>query len=366
MSTEPEPAEDLEDTEPGAAATAQEGVEAEAPDAADGGEDAGKVSEAAAELAAQRLERERIAKRKAEKAPIAAGTKLSGTAADLLAAVRAVESGEKPVAAVVEEPAPRRSAPEPKPQPVPVAAVPAPDAVEAVRDILVEGGAPDGLAAQVAAVLGEGAGDRLRADPWQLLRVGGVRPEQADGFARALLGAECGPDDERRGRADTVWLLEQAALAGHTVLEMPTLVAALSQRGVPDPDAAVQETLAEGEALAFQDALEEPGAPTRGDDEDEEEERPVRVLVGLERYALAEESLADGLARMINSVPKEDGSDAEWERIADSAGGSAGELIRAVARPRSRAAPPGGEARSLAEPRRRLVPRQRWAAQHQT
>ncbi|MGP4092843.1 DNA helicase RecD, partial [Streptomyces sp. KR55] len=171
----------------------------------------------------------------------------------------------------------------------------------------------------------------LRADPWQLLRVGGVRPEQADGFARALLGAECGPDDERRGRAVTVWLLEQAALAGHTALEMPALNAALAQRGVPDPDAAVQSALAEGEALAFQDGLEESG---EGEDAEAEagEERPVRVLVGLERYALAEESLADGLARLINSVPKEDGSAEEWERAASAAEGSAAELIRAVAR----------------------------------
>ncbi|MFF0163507.1 helix-hairpin-helix domain-containing protein [Streptomyces sp. NPDC005263] len=365
MSTEPEPAEDLE-----------EGVTGKTPDAADAGEDAGQVSEAAAELAAQRLERERIAKRKAEKAPIAAGTKLSGTAADLLAAVRAVESGEKPVvtaAAVVKEPVSRGYVPEPevKPQVRLEAAVPAAEVVEAVRGVLVQGGAPDGLAGQVAAVLGEGAGERLRADPWQLLRVGGVRPEQADGFARALLGAECGPDDERRGRAVTVWLLEQAALAGHTVLEMPALVAALSQRGVPDPDAAIQETLAEGDALAFQDALEEPGVSARGDDEedeeDEEEERPVRVLVGLERYALAEESLADGLARLINSVPKKDGSDGEWERIADSAGGSAGELIRAVAR-HGLVLHTGGES-SLAEPAALLgaageLGLRAWAAAH--
>ncbi len=354
MSTEPGPtqdAEDAEDTEPGTPGAAEEPVEAEGVNAqgvegngagaADGGSagaggdagaDAAKVSEAAAELAAQRLERERIEKRKAEKqAPVAAGAKLSGKAADLLAAVRAVESGERPVAAAFEEPAPRRSVPEPRPQPVPVeatAAVPAPDLVESVRGVLAEGGAPESLAAQVAAVLGEGAGDRLRVDPWQLLRVGGVRPEQADGFARALLGAECGPDDERRGRAVTVWLLEQAALAGHTVLEMPALVAALTQRGVPDPEAAVQDTLAEGEALVFQDALD-PSAP---EPEEDEEERPVRVLVGLERYALAEESLADGLARLINSVPKEDRSGAEWERAAEAATGSAAELIRAVAR----------------------------------
>lgn len=170
-----------------------------------------------------------------------------------------------------------------------------------------------------------------------MLRVPGVRPEQADGFARALLGAECGPDDERRGRAVTVWLLEQAALAGHTVLDAAALTAALTQRGVPDPDTAVQSTVAEGDALEFQDAIEEAAGHTtadRADDEtdeaDEAEERPVRVLIGLERYALAEESLADGLARIVNSLPKEASED--WESSAGSSGsGSAAELIRAVA-----------------------------------
>ncbi|WP_329240669.1 helix-hairpin-helix domain-containing protein [Streptomyces canus] len=306
-----------------------------------------QLSEAEAELAAQRLERERIARRKAEKQqPVESGAKLSGKAADLLAAVRAVESGAKPVAAVFSEPEPpRRPAQEPvRPRPVSAQATgvggavgvagsvggPAPETVEAVQRVLAEGGAPTALAPQVAAALGEGADEELRADPWQLLRVTGVRPEQADGFARELLGAECAPDDERRGRAVTVWLLEQAALAGHTALEMPTLTAALAQRGVPDADAAVQSTITEAEALVFQDALD-PAAPEPAEDDEEGEERPVRILVGLERYALAEESLADGLARLINSVPKEDGSAEDWERAAASAEGSAGELIRAAA-----------------------------------
>ncbi|MFI8950646.1 helix-hairpin-helix domain-containing protein [Streptomyces sp. NPDC053750] len=327
---------------------------------------AAQASEAEAELAAQRVERERIERRKAEKqAPIDAGGKLSGTAADLLAAVRAVESGAKPAATVFGDsaPPPRRPAPEPvrRPQPAPaepsvVHAGPAPETVQAVGRVLAEGGAPESLAPQTAALLGEGAQDALRADPWQLLRVGGVRPEQADGFARALLGAECGPDDERRGRAVTVWLLEQAALAGHTAVELPRLTAALAQRGVPDPDAAVQSTLAEAEALAFQDALEEPGvrtpspSPAAGADEEEGEgeERPVRVLVGLERYALAEESLADALARLVVSTPKQGGSVADWERVAASAQGSAGDLIRAVAE-HGLVLHTGGEA-SLAEP----------------
>ncbi|CAL9651472.1 ATP-dependent RecD-like DNA helicase [Streptomyces sp. enrichment culture] len=368
----------------GQAADAEAG-DAEAGDAEAGDAEAGdagtpQVSEAEAELRAQQAERERIEQRKAEKkAPIASGTKLSGKAADLLAAVRAVESGEKPSATVFEEPrpAPRRSAPEPERRPRPVApepvsapAGPAPGAVEAVRQVLGEGGAPEVLAPQAAAVLGESADDQLRADPWQLLRIAGVRPEQADGFARALLGAECGPDDERRGRAVTGWLLEQAALAGHTVLEMPALLAALAQRGVPEPDSAVQGAIAEGEALVFQDALEgEAGAPAPvgGEGAEEDEERPVRVLVGLERYAMAEESLADGLARLVNSAPKQDGSAEEWERAAAGAQGSAAELIRAVAG-QGLVLHTGGEA-SLAEPAALLTAARSlglrgWAATH--
>ncbi|WP_405946937.1 ATP-binding domain-containing protein [Streptomyces prunicolor] len=389
MSTDPEttetsPAEDTgTDAVEGAEGTGEHAAAESTADAVEGGEGtaaedaegtgeakaeaaAPELSEAAAELLAQKLERERIERRKAEKAgPIVAGAKLSGTAAELLAAVRAVESGEKPVAipSAKPEPAPRPSAaPEAVRRPQPVATepgAPATETVESVRRVLAEGGAPETLAAQVAAALGEGADDQLREDPWQLLRVPGVRPEQADGFARALLGAECAPDDERRGRAVIGWLLEQAALAGHTALEASALTAALAKQGVPDPDAATQSAIAEGEVLVFQDALDEPAVPVQrtadasdasdasDEDAEEVEERPVRVLIGLERYALAEESLADGLAKLINSVPKEDGSAAEWEQ-AGAAKGSTGELIRAVAG-HGLVLHTGGEA-SLAEP----------------
>ncbi|MFF4758016.1 helix-hairpin-helix domain-containing protein [Streptomyces sp. NPDC001292] len=343
-------------------------------DADDADSDGVERSEAEAELAAQRVERARIEQRKAErKGPIESGGKLSGKAADLLAAVRAVESGEKPAATVFaeSEPAPRRPAPESAPRPRTAApeagtapAAPALETVQAVRRVLARGGAPETLAPQVAAALGEGAEERLHADPWQLLHVTGVRPEQADGFARALLGAECGPDDERRGRAFTVWLLEQAALAGHTALEAPALTAALAQRAVPDPEAALHGTLAEGEALVFQDALEE--APAT-EEADEDGGRPVRVLVGLERYALAEESLADGLARLNNSAPKEGGSASDWERAAASVQGSAAELLRAVAG-HGLVLHTGGEA-SRVEPARLLGEAGRlglraWAAAH--
>ncbi|MER6335098.1 helix-hairpin-helix domain-containing protein, partial [Streptomyces sp. NPDC001034] len=281
--------------------------------------------------------------------PVARGASLRGLGADLGGAVGAVEGGGKPPSTVFTEPA--RSTSERAPEPAPAAATvrpapapeparpaPAPAAVavgpssrtvDDVRRALVEGGAPEALARQAAVALGEGAGKALREDPWQLLRTPGVRPEQADGFARALLGAGCGPDDERRGRAVTVWLLEQAALAGHTALELSALTAALARQGVPDPDAAVQSTLAGGEALLFQDALEEPGAPAAREEDGEEEERPVRVLVALERYALAEESLADGLARLINS-PSQGAAEA-WAAVVAGVSGGAAELARAVA-----------------------------------
>ncbi|MGW2694421.1 helix-hairpin-helix domain-containing protein [Streptomyces sp. NPDC001296] len=360
-----------EETESASGSGAADGGTA---DAGDGEGAAAQKSEAEAELAAQRVERERIERRKAEKkGPIEAGAKLSGQAADLLAAVRAVESGAKPVASAFSEPAPapRRPAPEPVRRPEPAAppvaaAAPAARSVAAVGAVLTEGGAPQALAPQAAAALGDGADARLRADPWLLLRIPGVRPEQADGFARALLGPEGRPDDERRARAVTVWLLEQAAVAGHTALEAPALQAALAQRAVPDPEEAVRSTVAEGEALVFQDALET--QPPGGEESDEDGEgRPVRVLIGLERYALAEESLADGLARLVNSVPKETGSAQDWEGAAGSARGSAAELIRAVAG-HGLVLHTGGEA-SRAEPATLLREARRlgvraWAATH--
>ncbi|MEU3751238.1 helix-hairpin-helix domain-containing protein [Streptomyces olivoreticuli] len=325
--------------------------------------------------------------------PAADPGKRSAVAEALAAAVRAVESGERSAASYFTEPS--RPAPAARKPAGPAAGAsaagpavvrptvaaprrPLSDAALAeglggVREVLAAGGAPEQLAAQAIDALGEQAAAVLREDPWQLLAVQGVRPEQADGFARALLGAECGPGDERRAVALTVWLLERAALEGHTVLEAATLREALSRHAVPDADEALQSAIAEGAVLVFQEALETPATGARGAgaaEDGEEPETPVRVLLGLDRCAMAEESLADGLTRLISTFGSRsgqegagaeeepvqaadesegaDGTDSatppadpaaaahRWEALADAASSadasaSAKELIRAVA-----------------------------------
>ncbi|MFJ7129936.1 helix-hairpin-helix domain-containing protein [Streptomyces sp. NPDC098101] len=302
-----------------------------------GDADASGLSEAQAELAAQRELRARIEARKAGKdGPVAAGAKLSGTAADLLAAVRAVEGGAAKGSAFYEaaEPVPGPPAPGPAPvaAPRPPASdpttVPAPGTTAAVREVLARGGAPEALAGQVAAALGEGAATALADDPWQLLAVAGVRPEQADGFARALLGPDCGPGDPRRTVALTVWLLERAALRGDTALEAGAVRAGLAAHSVPDPDGAIETAVSEGAVLLFQ---EEPEAPEETE-EDAETEEPGQsgengeggeeppALLGLDRYALAEESLAEGLARLVRTATADTWEGSELERAAGAHG----------------------------------------------
>ncbi|MEY9840255.1 ATP-binding domain-containing protein [Streptacidiphilus sp. EB103A] len=180
----------------------------------------------------------------------------------------------------------------------------APDAaraevLQATAEVLAAGGAPAELVTAVVATLGEGAPAALREDPWALLSVPGVRPEHADAFARGLLGDACGPDDLRRAEALAVWLLERAALRGHTAVELSAVGDGLRKQGVPDPEGSLAAILGEGRVMAFQEEIQQPGAAPRA--EDDEEETPVRVLLALDRLALAEESLADGLIRLVST-----------------------------------------------------------------
>ncbi|MEU5128151.1 helix-hairpin-helix domain-containing protein [Streptomyces mobaraensis] len=343
--------ETADETDPRAAARAS-GAAQDGPAASDGtGTDGGapvapESEEAAAAPAASDGQRDRASAQDAAPAagrdagtpvaPEGGGTppKRSAVAEALAAAVRAVESGERSAASFFTEPArPAARAPRRVSRPAaavegPVAEAPVDEEVLAeVRRVLAAGGAPEGLAGAVVTALGEPAAEALREDPWLLLGVAGVRPEQADGFARALLGDACGPDDARRARALTSWLLERAALAGHTVLEAPALREELARRAVPDPDEALREVIADGTVLVFQEPLRAPQTP---EEEAGEAEVPVRTLFGLDRYAMAEESLADGLARLLGTLAAAPARD--WEGAAAAAPSpSAAELIRAVA-----------------------------------
>ncbi|WP_052682098.1 ATP-binding domain-containing protein [Saccharothrix sp. ST-888] len=176
------------------------------------------------------------------------------------------------------------------------------DALRAAAEVLSAGGAPSALAAAAVAEFGEGAAEALRADPWAVLALPGVRPEHADGFARGLLGPAAGPGDRRRAQALVPWLLEQAVLRGHSAVEIGEVVTGLEKLGLPDAAAALQEVVVDGRVMAFQDEL--PGSHHTTSDEDEP---PTRTLLALERLALAEESLADGLVRIMSTfVPAED------------------------------------------------------------
>lgn len=203
-------------------------------------------------------------------------------------------------------------------------------ALGAARAVLAEGGAPEALAEPLVASLGERSAELLREDPWHVLELSGVRVEQADSFARALLGPDCGPGDPRRARALVVWLLERAAIEGHTALESSALRTALETYKVPDPDDALREAVTDGRVLVFQEDAPEGVGQARADG-DEEAEPPVRVLLGLDRYALAEESLADGLVRLLSTLAPAE-PEADWDGAADKAPSpSAAELLRAVA-----------------------------------
>ncbi|WP_052440864.1 ATP-binding domain-containing protein [Streptacidiphilus anmyonensis] len=172
------------------------------------------------------------------------------------------------------------------------------DALADTAAVLGEGGAPAQLAGAAVAALGERAAEVLREDPWAVLGVPGVQPSNADAFARGLLGADAAPGDGRRAGALVQWLLERGALHGHTAVDLAEIRAGLAREGVPDPDDALLAIVTDGRVMTFQE---------EGDDEDESEDGPVgRVLLALDRLALAEESLADGLVRLVSTFPGPD------------------------------------------------------------
>ncbi len=157
-----------------------------------------------------------------------------------------------------------------------------------VVEMLVGAGLEARLAAGVADTLGPDAARRLRDDPWALLGLPGVSLTDADRLAIALLpGVD--RQDTRRGRAIVAQTLRTATRDGHTVLPADLVVAALQAEGVTDPAAAVVAAVEGGEVLEH-----EPPEP----EDPEQEPDPALRMLSLARYGMAEEAVAEAVARL--------------------------------------------------------------------
>ncbi|HYX93713.1 MAG TPA: AAA family ATPase [Geodermatophilus sp.] len=179
--------------------------------------------------------------------------------------------------------------------------------------LLVGAGLDAKLASTAADALGNDAARRLRDDPWALLGLTGVTLGDADRLAIAVLpGAD--KQDSRRGRAIVAQTLRTATRDGHTVLPADLVVAALRAEGVADPAAAVTAAVESGEVLEH-----EPPEPEDDEDADLDqlpEPDPALRMLSLARYGMAEEAVAENVARLAATA----------ERIADPA------AVRSVAK----------------------------------
>ena len=111
---------------------------------------------------------------------------------------------------------------------------------------------PAKYAGSAVALLGPLAAETLREDPWKLLTLPQIRPDQADWFARQVLDGEATPQDPRRGRALVVHLLNKASRDGHTAAPAEAVLAALGRFGVGDPGSAVVAAIDDGSVLPFE------------------------------------------------------------------------------------------------------------------
>jgi exodeoxyribonuclease V alpha subunit len=165
--------------------------------------------------------------------------------------------------------------------------------VYAVVELLVPAGLPPRWAGALVEAYGPAAVDVVRADPWSVLLVPEALPGQADALAVRVLAAPMSRlvEDPRRGRALCVHLLHRAARDGHTVVPLDIMRSSLARLDVPDPDGA----LAAADAAALVVVVPAPGVDSGAD---VGEHSSPEMVVALPRYAMAEEAVAEGLARL--------------------------------------------------------------------
>jgi exodeoxyribonuclease V alpha subunit len=170
---------------------------------------------------------------------------------------------------------------------------------------------PAKYAGSAVALLGPLAAETLREDPWKLLTLPQIRPDQADWFARQVLDAGATPQDPRRGRALVVHLLNKASRDGHTAAPAEAVLAALGRFGVGDPGSAVVAAIDDGSVLPFEahgpdgpdepedaDEADGPVEPAEADGQDPGEVIESGTLLTLTQYAIAEDAVAEGLQRL--------------------------------------------------------------------
>ncbi len=103
-----------------------------------------------------------------------------------------------------------------------------------------------------------------------------------------MLGEDASPHDPRRGAAVATHLLLDAAASGHTALLGTEVVSALTNLNVGDPVQAVRAAIEDGRLVAVFD--ESPHAAPGSEGQES---------LALPRFATAEETIAEGLARLM-------------------------------------------------------------------
>jgi exodeoxyribonuclease V alpha subunit len=198
-----------------------------------------------------------------------------------------------------------------------------------VAELLVACRVPARYAAPAVARLGASAARQLREDPWRLLAVPQLRPDQADWFARQMLGDAADPQDPRRGRALVTHLLARGARDGHTAVPAEAVARSLGRFRISGPAAAIEAAIDEGTVLPFagpdEAGPDEAGPDEAGPDGDADPAGEASVLLALTRYALAEEAVAEGLQRLAalaEPLPADDGEAPDQDQPDDSGTGN--------------------------------------------
>ncbi|HSV67381.1 MAG TPA: AAA family ATPase [Mycobacteriales bacterium] len=143
-----------------------------------------------------------------------------------------------------------------------------------VAGMLVPAGLPTRAAARLVDVLGDGAARLLREDPWRLLELSDITVVEADRFALATVpGVQ--RDDARRGRALVAHILARAGRDGHTAWPAEQVASALAGHGIADPEKAIVAAAETGAVLTVDDGL-----------------------LALDRYAMAEDGIAEAVQRL--------------------------------------------------------------------